>query len=79
MQDEMPDDFIRRFAEAPQGSVRVPSDELFPEAHSPIAELYGMPLLSNRGIPLNLDWCGRFASIPARWSGARKLILRGAP
>jgi deoxyribose-phosphate aldolase len=55
MQDEMPDDFIRRFAGS-QGSVRVPSDELFPEAHSPIAELYGKPLLSNRGIPLNLDW-----------------------
>jgi deoxyribose-phosphate aldolase len=27
-----------------------------PEAHAPIATLAGHPLLSNRGIPLNLDW-----------------------
>ncbi|HEY1657232.1 MAG TPA: deoxyribose-phosphate aldolase [Candidatus Sulfotelmatobacter sp.] len=51
----MPDDHTRRFASS-LGSVHTAPDDLFPEAHPPIAELYGQPLLSNRGIPLNLDW-----------------------
>ena len=32
------------------------SDTNAPDARSPIATLAGRPLLSNRGIPLNLDW-----------------------
>jgi deoxyribose-phosphate aldolase len=32
------------------------SDTIAPDARSPIANLAGRPLLSNRGIPLNLDW-----------------------
>src|SRR5947209_1872959 len=27
-----------------------------PDSHAPTAALYGRPLLSNRGMPLNLDW-----------------------
>jgi deoxyribose-phosphate aldolase len=50
----MPDDHKKRFPGS-QGAIRTP-DDLFPEAHAPMAELYGRPLLSNRGIPLNLDW-----------------------
>ena len=33
-----------------------PADTLAPSVESPIATLGGRPLLSNRGIPLNLDW-----------------------
>src|ERR1700741_4631589 len=29
---------------------------LAPVSEAPIATLYGQPLLSNRGVPLNLDW-----------------------
>src|ERR1700757_1414317 len=29
---------------------------LVPGSEAPIATLYGRPLLSNRGVPLNLDW-----------------------
>lgn len=29
---------------------------LLPETHGPVATLAGRPLLSNRGVPLNLDW-----------------------
>jgi len=32
------------------------SDTIAPDARSPIATFAGRPLLSNRGIPLNLDW-----------------------
>jgi deoxyribose-phosphate aldolase len=55
MQDEMPEEYKKRFATAPT-SIREAADDLFPETHAPIAELYGRSLLSNRGIPLNLDW-----------------------
>jgi deoxyribose-phosphate aldolase len=36
----------------------VPRQDILRESHpdQPVAELYGQPLLSNRGIPLNLDW-----------------------
>ncbi len=30
--------------------------ELLRESHAPLATLYGRPLLSNQGIPLNVDW-----------------------
>jgi deoxyribose-phosphate aldolase len=33
-----------------------PADKLSSELESPVATLAGRPLLSNRGIPLNLDW-----------------------
>src|SRR6201987_1806501 len=29
---------------------------LAPVSEAPVAPLYGHPLLSNRGVPLNLDW-----------------------
>jgi deoxyribose-phosphate aldolase len=32
------------------------TDSLLPTSSSPLATLYGRPLLSNQGIPLNLDW-----------------------
>jgi deoxyribose-phosphate aldolase len=34
----------------------VPADDLLPDSQSPNALLAGRPLLSNHGIPLNLDW-----------------------
>src|SRR5438270_7309105 len=36
----------------------VPRQDILRESQpdQPVAELYGQPLLSNRGIPLNLDW-----------------------
>jgi deoxyribose-phosphate aldolase len=55
MQDEMSEEYKSRFV-APRSAVRIAPDDLFPEVHAPIAELHGQPLLSNRGIPLNLDW-----------------------
>ena len=55
MQDEMPEEYKKRFTTA-LPSIRETAEDLFPEANAPIAELYGTPLLSNRGIPLNLDW-----------------------
>jgi len=55
MQDGMPEEYKRRFASAPSFTGTAAND-LFPDTHAPIAELYGQPLLSNRGIPLNLDW-----------------------
>jgi len=33
-----------------------PGEGLFPGSNEPLAKLSGRPLLSNRGIPLNLDW-----------------------
>jgi len=33
-----------------------PGEGLFPGSNEPLAKLGGRPLLSNRGIPLNLDW-----------------------
>jgi deoxyribose-phosphate aldolase len=32
------------------------TDSLLPTSSAPLATLYGRPLLSNQGIPLNLDW-----------------------
>ena len=32
------------------------TDSLLPTSSSPLATLYGRPLLSNQGMPLNLDW-----------------------
>ena len=32
------------------------ADSLLPTSSAPLATLYGRPLLSNRGIPLHLDW-----------------------
>jgi len=32
------------------------TDSLLPTSGAPLATLYGRPLLSNQGIPLNLDW-----------------------
>ncbi len=32
------------------------ADGALPDSHAPLASLHGQPLLSNRGIPLNLDW-----------------------
>jgi deoxyribose-phosphate aldolase len=37
-------------------SGNAPTEELFPDSHPPLATLGGYPLLSNRGMPLNLDW-----------------------
>jgi len=34
----------------------VVTDSLRPESSAPLATLYGRPLLSNQGIPLNLEW-----------------------
>jgi deoxyribose-phosphate aldolase len=38
------------------GSSLQRTSDLFPDSHGPIAELAGRSLLSNRGMPLNLDW-----------------------
>ena len=32
------------------------TDSLLPASSAPLATLYGRPLLSNQGVPLNLDW-----------------------
>jgi deoxyribose-phosphate aldolase len=38
------------------GSIYTAHDDLVAGSLAPIAELSGRPLLSNRGVPLNLDW-----------------------
>ena len=45
----------RRF-EIAEGLARASAEGLHPSTAGPIASLGGKPLLSNRGIPLNLDW-----------------------
>src|SRR5579863_2019850 len=35
---------------------KVPAEGLPQDSHAPIATLDGLPLLANRGVPLNLDW-----------------------
>lgn len=40
---------------AATGKGRV-TDSLLPASSAPLATLYGRPLLSNQGVPLNLDW-----------------------
>ena len=39
-----------------EGGAQISAEGLAAPAHGPIATLGGRPLLSNRGIPLNLDW-----------------------
>src|SRR6201987_4455906 len=39
-----------------QGGAQISAEGLTAPGHGPIATLGGRPLLSNRGIPLNLDW-----------------------
>src|ERR1700751_3227614 len=39
-----------------QGGAQISAEGLTAPGHGPIATLGGKPLLSNRGIPLNLDW-----------------------
>src|SRR6201987_3167922 len=39
-----------------QGGAQISAEGLTAPGHGPIATLSGQPLLSNRGIPLNLDW-----------------------
>jgi deoxyribose-phosphate aldolase len=51
----MPEEYRKRFSVS-NGATHASPEHLFPELHAPIAELLGRPLLSNRGIPLNLDW-----------------------
>jgi deoxyribose-phosphate aldolase len=38
------------------GGANAPTDSLHSDLKAPLATLNGRPLLSNRGIPLNLDW-----------------------
>jgi deoxyribose-phosphate aldolase len=53
MQD-VSEDYKRRYGiAAPSGGT---PDKPAPDSPTPIATLSGRPLLSNRGIPLNLDW-----------------------
>jgi deoxyribose-phosphate aldolase len=51
----MSDERVRRFGVAEQ-AMNSASDFHSLHSSAPIAELAGRPLLSNRGIPLNLDW-----------------------
>ena len=39
-----------------EGPASTPAESIQTGSHGPIANLNGRPLLSNRGIPLNLDW-----------------------
>jgi len=45
----------RRYGIA-EGGAQISAEGLAAPGHGPIATLGGRPLLSNRGIPLNLDW-----------------------
>src|SRR6266851_4679887 len=46
----------RRYEVADGRDARPASDAFTPDSTGPVATLAGRPLISNRGIPLNLDW-----------------------
>src|SRR6202521_2432463 len=49
------EDYKRRFGVTNRPGVGTQAS-LLPNSQEPIAVLFGRPLLSNRGMPLNLDW-----------------------